>query len=421
MNDVFKPLVASYPGYDSTTGRLTSPVLSDSNTVIGRSTPHEDGNAADTGGTPVGTAGTLVSDGDFAARPDGFEGPPGTREVHTAIRRFNLTDPSYPGLAVRSGTDLGLPSPGEVESKSGTSGDPNQDFPAESFFDVFVEIDLPGLGGLQKATLYNADALLVVNDNLMAFPPKVVYVHGNTTAVPVLFKDNGPSWQAGDTFGWLVLAGHGIGYPPVDPPRILPPPDKEAFLPANFRMVEYRSIAQTLSFPILTTQVKVKAENLGPGDALNVKATIQPGGANRTILDGEVTFGNIPVGGKVWSGDTYSLRYNLLAGVRDQDIIWTIEYDDSGGTHHVITDVPELPVAAPAQPLIPLQTMAYLNYPNPFNPETWIPYQLRETAAVTIQLYNPAGQLVRTLELGLQPPGFYLSRYPAKFLREYPP
>ena len=47
------------------------------------------------------------------------------------------------------------------------------------------------------------------------------------------------------------------------------------------------------------------------------------------------------------------------------------------------------------------------NYPNPFNPETWIPYQLAEPAEVTLTIYSANGQLVRTLALGHQAAGVY--------------
>ena len=49
------------------------------------------------------------------------------------------------------------------------------------------------------------------------------------------------------------------------------------------------------------------------------------------------------------------------------------------------------------------------NFPNPFNPETWIPYQLREGNEVKIQIYNAAGDLVREMDLGHKPAGFYVS------------
>ena len=50
------------------------------------------------------------------------------------------------------------------------------------------------------------------------------------------------------------------------------------------------------------------------------------------------------------------------------------------------------------------------NFPNPFNPETWIPYQLAKPAKVSISIYNVKGQLVRTLALGQQPAGIYQNR-----------
>ena len=50
------------------------------------------------------------------------------------------------------------------------------------------------------------------------------------------------------------------------------------------------------------------------------------------------------------------------------------------------------------------------NFPNPFNPETWIPYQLEQDAKVIIRIYNAKGQLIRTLHLGSQPTGSYLTK-----------
>ena len=50
------------------------------------------------------------------------------------------------------------------------------------------------------------------------------------------------------------------------------------------------------------------------------------------------------------------------------------------------------------------------NYPNPFNPETWIPYQLSEGATVTVKIYDVNGHLVRTIDVGLKPRGYYLAR-----------
>ena len=60
--------------------------------------------------------------------------------------------------------------------------------------------------------------------------------------------------------------------------------------------------------------------------------------------------------------------------------------------------------------LIPKETTLLPNYPNPFNPETWIPYRLAEDAFVTLTIYNGSGRVVRTLNVGHRTAAFYESR-----------
>ena len=60
--------------------------------------------------------------------------------------------------------------------------------------------------------------------------------------------------------------------------------------------------------------------------------------------------------------------------------------------------------------LTPKETVLLPNYPNPFNPETWIPYRLSEAAAVTLTIYDLNGHTVRSLVLGHQAAGFYERR-----------
>ena len=60
--------------------------------------------------------------------------------------------------------------------------------------------------------------------------------------------------------------------------------------------------------------------------------------------------------------------------------------------------------------LTPKETALLANYPNPFNPETWIPYHLSKDADVTLHIYAMNGTLVRTLALGHQAAGMYQSR-----------
>ena len=58
----------------------------------------------------------------------------------------------------------------------------------------------------------------------------------------------------------------------------------------------------------------------------------------------------------------------------------------------------------------PKQSLLLQNFPNPFNPETWIPYQLSEDSLVSISIYDTTGKLIRTLPVGYQSAGFYHSR-----------
>ena len=78
---------------------------------------------------------------------------------------------------------------------------------------------------------------------------------------------------------------------------------------------------------------------------------------------------------------------------------------------------PTAPVAAlPAVPKpVPAGTVLLPNYPNPFNPETWLPYHLAEDAYVTFMIYDLHGQLIRSLEIGYQPAGVYQSRSQAAY------
>jgi len=227
INNNLVPLFNGCPAFDATSKILKSPTMYDPATIVGRSNVIADGDANDQNGVPVGTAGTNVSES-MLFPPPGFPcfGIAGcssgatTREVHTEVRSLKL---SGGGAAVRAGlwydsaTATTDPpsriSPGEVESQSGPGGAPANDFPASSFFDIFVRVDVPACGGFPGATLYNSSPLLVKNSSLTQFPPRVVYLHDSSTIVPILFLyDNLPAWHKDDILGYFLLAGHGVGF-----------------------------------------------------------------------------------------------------------------------------------------------------------------------------------------------------------------
>ena len=65
--------------------------------------------------------------------------------------------------------------------------------------------------------------------------------------------------------------------------------------------------------------------------------------------------------------------------------------------------------------LTPKETALLANYPNPFNPETWIPYQLAAPTDVTLRIYAVDGTVVRTLKLGHKPIGIYQDKSRAAY------
>lgn len=228
------------PGFNSTTNILTSPPLSDPATLIGRSMAIQDGSNAsppyplgpvsDLGGAPVGTFGTIVSESMLIEPPKfpcGGVSPcssgSGTLEVHTQIESLHLQGS---GAAVRAGQWYNSPSgtswppgrisPGEVQSQSGPTGTLSTFFPASSFFDVFVQVDMPACmaftGAFPGGILHNKMPLVVKNNQVNSFPPQVVYLHDSTSIVPILFLyDNPPFWYADDILGYFLLVGHGVG------------------------------------------------------------------------------------------------------------------------------------------------------------------------------------------------------------------
>ena len=65
--------------------------------------------------------------------------------------------------------------------------------------------------------------------------------------------------------------------------------------------------------------------------------------------------------------------------------------------------------------LTPEKTRLLANYPNPFNPETWIPYHLAHPSNVVLTIYDTRGAVIRRLELGHQGAGYYIKKHRAAY------
>ena len=84
-------------------------------------------------------------------------------------------------------------------------------------------------------------------------------------------------------------------------------------------------------------------------------------------------------------------------------------------TEIVRFEVDDAPAAPTLTVSLPQKTELLANYPNPFNPETWIPYQLAKGAEVSLTIYAIDGYIVRRLALGHQSPGLYENRSRAAY------
>lgn len=229
------PPAIQCPGFDPTTNILSSPQLFDPATLIGRSMAIPDGSSPDVNGIQVGVPSGIIQPANVAESmlipPPAFpcggvancSSGPNTAEVHTEVESLRLLGG---GAAVRAGqwyNNASTPtwppykiSPGEVESQSGPNGTPATFFPASSFFDVYVQVDMPACPAFTHAfpggTLYNLMPLVVKNNQVTSFPPQVVYLHDSTSIVPILFLTDNPGyWHRDDILGYFLLVGHGVG------------------------------------------------------------------------------------------------------------------------------------------------------------------------------------------------------------------
>ena len=138
---------------------------------------------------------------------------------------------------------------------------------------------------------------------------------------------------------------------------------------------------------------------------------------DRIVNDGEFTQ-------RTYSLDTF-LRYfgdNYGSHVTADDAEkYVFEYDRWSSTLDLYSDgdaaAPMLAASqgTPGAEERPKETALLPNYPNPFNPETWIPYKLSKAAEVTMVIYAIDGSLIRTLTLGHQPAGTYQSKSRAAY------
>ena len=141
---------------------------------------------------------------------------------------------------------------------------------------------------------------------------------------------------------------------------------------------------------------RVTVKNLSTGKAVADVTTPDEAGYRSTVID-------IERGRAATVGDILEISArspNPFISV--EPLRYTVTAED---VKQSLIQLPELVAYE-----IPAETQLLRNYPNPFNPETWIPYRLAEDAFVTLTIYDLNGQIVRTIDVGHQTAAVYESR-----------
>jgi hypothetical protein len=117
--------------------------------------------------------------------------------------------------------------------------------------------------------------------------------------------------------------------------------------------------------------------------------------ASADRLDGEIVAG---------------IRFDVLAEETSMLAFQSVELYTFDGTPLIPTGIDRRFIFSR-----PRQSALLQNFPNPFNPETWIPYQLAENSPVTIKIYSSTGQLIKTMDLGHKRAGAYVTKDAAAY------
>jgi hypothetical protein len=164
-------------------------------------------------------------------------------------------------------------------------------------------------------------------------------------------------------------------------------------------------VVQTAVVDEVTREAKdgfeITVKNLSTGASFSVKPDNAKGGASQSGYN--LTLVDTTSGRAAKVGDTLEITAkspNPLIGV--QPLRYIVAQDDVKNSRIQLAEL----VAYE----IPTKTELRPNYPNPFNPETWIPFRLAEDSHVTLTIYDTTGRVVRTVDVGFKPAAVYETR-----------
>ena len=190
---------------------------------------------------------------------------------------------------------------------------------------------------------------------------------------------------------WSSMPSAGVTAAPVAIPHIAAVDGVTPVLAIRGSITgESRGIAQV--------DLRITIKNLSTGATVSV---VSDGEGNVGQYD--VTFVDTKAARAAQVGDVLEIKAespNPLIGV--QPLRHIVSVDDVKNSRIQLTELVTYE--------IPAKTELLLNYPNPFNPETWIPFRLAEDSQVSLTIYDRTGRVVRSVDVGHRPAAVYETR-----------
>jgi hypothetical protein len=149
--------------------------------------------------------------------------------------------------------------------------------------------------------------------------------------------------------------------------------------------------------------LSVTARNLSSGLSMTDTTGLTSGDGRFSI-----TFADFVTNQSAKVGDVFEVIFNDPSGEVEVDSI-----------RHTVTEqdiqLGRISFGNLVVSAVPIRSELLANFPNPFNPETWIPFKLQKSSDISITIYDVHGRLVRTLELGSIPAGTYQTKAKAAY------
>ncbi len=220
----------------------------------------------------------------------------------------------------------------------------------------------------------------------------------------------------------LVVVGHGISWHNPRTGALIQKDllslSKVAFHPNGKFLATHRTYAGASFFYIfkLITANRLDANKDGKvdiNDLIEVAKNYGKTGTNNSDVnnDKRVDIKDLTAVAKAvnpnFAAPTLTQEVNVLPFTAQEVQQWIQDAKKQGVDAEGLAMLEQLLQAVLQQATPPKETALFANYPNPFNPETWIPYQLAQPAEVTVSIHTADGKLVRTLALGQLPAGVY--------------